>query len=405
MDQLKGNEVEICEKIDEIRDDIIEFLRELIRIKSEVPPGNYENVVKYYIDKASEFGLETRIIEKPGSRKPNVLARLPGTEGEKTLIYHGHLDTVPGGDGWDPFKAEIRNGKIYGRGAMDCKGMVAAYTMAAKALKDAGIKLKGNLDMLSIVDDEIGGNDTWRYIVEKKLINGDAIVAEGGGQDVIVTCSSTVLALEIVVKGKATHAQAEITRKKGISAILKMNKVIDAIDKYNKILESKTSRIPNLERCFMNIALVKGGIEGLWNVFPENCIMQMELRLVPEYNPDEVIFEIKRVAENQKKQDPDLNVEVKELWRVPGFNIPTDLPIIGILQESIKEVTRKDVPTAGLGGFVPLGHYKEIGIAGVTWNPGVFKECNLHQVDENLDISQLIDATKVFALVAMKYLG
>lgn len=406
MDKLNDEEVKICKRIDEMRDDIVGFLKEMIQIKSEVPPGNYKNIIRYYADNVREFELETRIIEKPGSGKPNVLARLPGTEGKPTLIYNGHLDTVPGGEGWEPFKGEIRNGKIYGRGAMDCKGMVVAYTMAAKAMRDAGIKLKGNLDMLSIVDDEIGGDDTWHYIVEEKLINGDAIIAEGGGQSVVVNCSSTVLVLEVEVKGRATHAQTEFTRKRGINANLKMNKVIDAIDRYNKVLESKTSNIPNLERCYMNIALVKGGIEGIWNIFPERCTMQMELRLVPEYDPDEIIDEIKGVVESLKAQDADLSAGVRELWRVTGFKIPDNFPVIKILQGYIKEITGNDVPTGGLGGFVPLGHFKEImGISGVTWNPGVFNECNLHQADENLDINQLIDATKVFALTAMKYLG
>jgi len=405
MDHLKDKEIEVCRKIDEMREEIIKFLKELISINSEVPPGNYENIIKFYTNKVKEYGFEVKIIEKPGSGKPNILARLPGTIGTPTLIYNGHLDTVPGGEGWDPFKVEIKNGKIYGRGAMDCKGMVTSYTMAAKALKDVGFKLKGNLDLLSIVDDEIGGDDTWHYIVEKKLIKGDAIVAEGGGQDVIVTCSSTVLVLEIVVKGRATHAQTEFSRKRGINAILKMNKVIDAINKYNNKLELKTSKIPNLERCYMNIALIKGGIEGIWNIFPEECVMQMELRLVPEYNPDEIIEEIKEVIKNLTEKDQDLNVEVKELWRVPGFHVSDNLPIIKILKENIKKITGNDIRIGGLGGFVPLGHFKEIGISGITWNPGIFNEGNLHQIDENLDINYLINSTKVFALTAMRYLS
>lgn len=405
MGNLNKKEVEICRKIDEMYEEVIEFLKELISINSEVPPGNYKNIIEFYTNKVKEYEFEVKIIEKPGSRKPNVLARLPGTTGTPTLIYNGHLDTVPGGEGWEPFKVKIRNGKLYGRGAMDCKGMVTAYTMAAKALKDVGLKLKGNLDLLSIVDDEVGGDDTWHYIVEKKLLKGDTIIAEGGGQDVIVNCSSTVLVLEIIVKGRATHAQTEVARKRGINAILKMNKVINAINNYNKILELKTSKIPNLERCYMNIALVKGGIEGIWNIFPEKCIMQMELRLVPEYNPSEIIEEIKEVIKNLTKEDPELNVEVKELWRVPGFYVPDNLPIIKILKEYIKRITGNDVKIGGLGGFVPLGHFKEIGISGVTWNPGIFNECNLHQIDENLDIKHLINSTKVFALTAMRYLS
>lgn len=406
MGQLQGREMEVCKRIDEMRDEIIAFLRDLIQINSEVPPGRYEEIIKFFLSKVKAFGFETEIIEKPGSGKPNVLARLPGTHRKPTLIYNGHLDTVPGGEGWDPFKAEIKDGFIYGRGAMDCKGMVAAYTMAAKALKEGDIKLKGNLSMLSIVDDEIGGDDTWHYIVDNKLVQADAIIAEGGGQGVIANCSSTVLVLEVVVKGKATHAQTARTRKAGINALLKMNKVIDALDRYSTILESKVSKIPNLERCYMNIAHINGGIEGIWNIFPETCTMQMELRLVPDHNPDDIVREIKNVVANLMKKDPDLKADVKELWRVRSFNVPSDTPIIKVLQENIKKVTGKHVPTGGLGGFVPLGDfYEKMGIPGVTWNPGMYDECNLHQAYEKLPLDELINATKIFALTAMRYLG
>jgi succinyl-diaminopimelate desuccinylase len=406
MEALQGKEIEICKRIDEMRDEIVTFLRDLIQINSEVPPGHYDEIIQFFLDKVKGFGFETEIIEKPGTGKPNILARLSGTQKKPTLLYNGHLDTVPGGDGWDPFKPEIKDGIMYGRGAMDCKGMVAAYTMAAKALKESGVELRGNLDMLSIVDDEIGGDDTWHYIVEKRLVHADAIIAEGGGQGVIANCSSTVLVLEVEVKGKATHAQTERTRKNGINALLKMNKVIDAIDKYSTVLESKVSKVPNLERCYMNIANIKGGIEGIWNIFPERCIMQMELRLVPDYNPDEIVREIKEVVEDLKRHDRHLNAEVRELWRVPGFKVPSDLPMIKILHENIQRVTGKDVPTGGLGGFVPIGHFfGEMGIPGVTWNPGMYDECNLHQAYEKLPLEDLINATKIFALTAMQYLG
>ncbi len=132
----------------------------------------------------------------------------------------------------------------------------------------------------------------------------------------------------------------------------------------------------------------------------------MELRLVPDYDPDEIIHEIKEVVNSLMKKDPELNADVKELWRVRGFRVPSDTPIIKVLQENIHKVTGKHVPTGGLGGFVPLGHfYEKMGIPGVTWNPGVYDECNLHQAYEQLPLDELINATKVFALTAMQYLG
>jgi succinyl-diaminopimelate desuccinylase len=406
MSDLSGDRKKVCIQIDSMRDEIVGFLQEMIRVPSEVPPGNYDAIVNHYSSKLKEFGFETKIIQKPGTKKPNVLARLPGTQDRPTLIFCGHLDTVPGGQGWNPFTGSVKDNRIYGRGAMDCKGMVTAYTMAAKAIRAAGITLPGNIDMLSIVDDEIGGDNTWHYIVDEKLVDGDAIIAEGGGQEYIINCSSSVLVLEINVKGRATHAQTERTRKRGVNAILKLNKVIAAIEEYEKVLWKKESKIPNLERCYMNIALVKGGVEGIWNIFPEHAMMQMELRLVPEYDPDDIINEIKTVLNKLKSKDNDLDVEVKELWRVPGFKVPDDFPVIKILQKNIGEVRGEEIPTGGLGGFVPLGHFDwQMGLKGVTWNPGKFNECNLHQIDENVGVDEVIDATKVYALTAIDFLN
>ncbi|MGA3193207.1 MAG: M20 family metallopeptidase [Candidatus Bathyarchaeia archaeon] len=400
------DEEKILDAIDGMEDEIVRFARELIQIPSEVPPGNYEPIINYYTNKLKQWGIEQRVLEKPGlaRRKPNVLATLPGMDGKRTLIFSCHLDTVPGGDGWEPFSATIRDGKIFGRGAMDSKGAVAAFTMAAKALKDCGIQMRGNLEVLTFTDDEIGGEDTWHYIIENQLVKGDYIVSEGGGQAIITRTSSSVMVLEIIVYGRMTHAQTAHTRSRGINAIWKMNKVLNALDRYNQEYEAKTSRIPGLERCYMNLALVNGGIPGIWNVFPDKCSVQIEFRIVPEYSPDDVVAEIKDVIRQLQDQDPDLTADVRELWRVPGYSVPENLPLIQKLQSAIARVAGKRVPVGGINGFLPLGHFQKIGVTGVSWNPGPWEECNLHQKDEFLKIKDLIDGTKIAALTAMDVL-
>jgi succinyl-diaminopimelate desuccinylase len=104
------------------REEIVGFLQEMIRIPSENPPGDYEPICDYLSAKLKGMGFETRVTGKEG--KPNVVATLKGNRPGRTLILNPHIDVVPAGDGWSvaPYGGEVRDGRVYGRGAYDCKG-------------------------------------------------------------------------------------------------------------------------------------------------------------------------------------------------------------------------------------------------------------------------------------------
>lgn len=140
----------ISQIVDESAEEVLELTKELVRIPSRNPPGEYERISKFIADKLKDIGFDVTVVRSKPT-KPNVIARLKGVTGKPTLMYSSHMDTVPEGSGWtvDPFGATTKEGKIFGRGSLDAKSRIAVYIMAAKTLLDAGLTLKG--DLLEVV--------------------------------------------------------------------------------------------------------------------------------------------------------------------------------------------------------------------------------------------------------------
>src|SRR5215831_2078968 len=133
----------------------LRLLRELIRRSSENPPGQEEATAQYLASFFARHGIAHRL-EEIMPRRPNLVAEVGDTDGQ-TLVFNGHLDTVPIGDGWtvDPLGAEVRDGRVYGRGASDMLAGVAAMSAAAVALKNSGVQLRGRLVIHAVMDEEV----------------------------------------------------------------------------------------------------------------------------------------------------------------------------------------------------------------------------------------------------------
>ena len=166
---MDNMEEAILEKIDDMKDDIIQFLQDMVQIPSEVPPGKYREISKFVESKMREFQIKTKV------KKKNVIGEI-GKEDGLSLIFNAHIDTVVTSDGWtkDPHGGEIVGNKIYGRGAADDKACVAAEIFATIALLDLGIDLNGKLIITAVINEEVGGLLGAEYLVKDKVITGDA---------------------------------------------------------------------------------------------------------------------------------------------------------------------------------------------------------------------------------------
>ena len=163
------------------------ILSDLIRIDTSNPPGNETRVARYLKELFDAAGIQSEIIE-PEPGRGSIIARLGS--GERRLLYLSHADVVPAGEGWDfePFSGEIRDGMVYGRGALDCKDLAAAGVGAALRLAREGAPLNGELIICVAADEERGGALGAEYLVEHHLdkIRADFAINEGAEQPIFV---------------------------------------------------------------------------------------------------------------------------------------------------------------------------------------------------------------------------
>jgi acetylornithine deacetylase len=255
--------------------------------------------------------------------RPDVVGILKGTGGGRSLIINGHIDVVPAGDyaNWTrpPFAAEVADGKIWGRGAVDMKGGIGAMLNAVRAIQDAGITLKGDLILESVVDEETGGPGTAQTI-EHGYVADAAIVVEPTGLT-INPAEGGLEWLRLVVRGVAGHsANRYRTVHAGgqgvaVNAIEKMAKILAAVQDLERHW-GNTKRHPMLPAGITTInpgvmiGGTGGGENGMPNVltavstFPDYCSLELSLKYLPSEKTAAVRAEFEEYIARVAAVDP-----------------------------------------------------------------------------------------------------
>lgn len=393
----------VFKNADEMKDEIIDFTKELLRIPSRNPPGEYEAVAKCIADKMREIGFEVEIVRsKPG--KPNLIGRIKGTVGKPVLIYSVHMDTVPEGEGWTvpPFGAVAKEGKIFGRGALDAKGRITVYTMAAEAIKKAGTRLKGDLILAMTVDEETGSEDGAKYLVEGGFLRGDMAICEWC-QDTILTGGTGYRALEITTFGE--HGAA-----KTVNAIAKMARLVTELYDFGEKLKKRKSRVPDIGWTKVNVARISStGPRVTWfedEITADRCTMEVQLSVIPEMNGNDVVKDVMDIIKKLKKQDPDFKAEVKTLLSFDGWATSPGSSLLKTISKVAKQFGMKPKP-AGIVGRAAASDcrfYQKVVKEVVQWGVGT-PDCGFHQPDEFIRIDDLVKMTNVHAALITQLLG
>ena len=378
--------------LDDRRDEMVDLLRELIMTPS--PSGEEKAVAELIANKLREFDFEK--VEIDGL--DNVICKIDGTRGSPTLLYNGHIDVVPLGDLslWpvDPLKAPITDDKIFGRGACDMKGSVAAMMMAANAIKEAGVKLGGNLILTMVSKEEEAQQEGTRYAMEEHQLKPDiALIGEATNLDLFLGSRGRII-VDVSVKGKSAHAA---NASKGINAIVKMNKMIDAIAKMrlptHKILGRTTQTITKIT-CQ----------PGQLNMVPSLCSISIDRRISPDDSLEKTKAEFRAVIDRLKASDPEFDADVETgRFALPGYQPPQE-SVIKLLQESAKYVLGRS-PKISVYIFGTDATYLA-SIANIPcfgFGPG--DEANAHSVNDHIKIDDLVAASKVYAMFIMDILS
>lgn len=381
-------------------EEIVGLLRELVRIPSRNPPGEEKECAEYVMKRMLDWGFFPELVREPFPNRPQVVVAHEGTEARPKLILNGHLDVVPEGDveRWNvvPFGGVVKDGKVYGRGSCDMKGGVAAMMIAAKAIKESGVRLKGNLILQFVVGEETGEPGTKHLLVDKGVKGDWGIVLEATNLKV-ATAEKGLAWFHMIVKGEPAHAS---TPELGTNAISKAMKLALALEKYDRKISEKKHRL--LGRPICSVTMIEGGTKE--NIIPESCKLAIDRRFLPGENVHDVENELMDLLFRLKKEDPEFECDFTRKMVYEPAEIPVDSMIAEVVRKNVKEVTGATPEPYGTLGSTDVRNFiNDAKIPAITWGPG--DPTKNHAIDEYIEISQVIDATKVLVLTAIDLLS
>lgn len=428
---MKIVEEKILSYLDSKKDEIIEFLRKLIRIPSVV--GEELEAQKFMYCTFRDMNLEvdmwepdinelkkhpaffeTTSFKKYGYKnRPNVIGKLRGKGGGNSLFLCGHIDVVSPEpiSAWTypPWSGEIVDGKIYGRGSADQKGGIASMTYALKSIIDLGIKLKGDVLIGTTIEEEDGGIGGALATVLRNYHADAAILTEPGGNKIRIA-SSGVLYFRIKIMGRTAHAYMAHL---GVNAIEKAYEIYRALMKLNEERQKRVryeyaeSEAPHMEgrATTINVGVIRGGD------WPSTVAGWAELECRIGWPPGESINDVKREIEytimEASRRDPWLKDHPPKIewfgWRAEPAEQDVNHPIVKLVKNTAEEVLKEKVIFTGGSVGLDTRHFILYGnMPAITFGP---EGENLHGIDEYVKLDSVIKTSKVLALVLCRWCG
>ncbi len=314
-------------KVERERDYLIDILKAMIAVNTCIPPGeNYGQLVDILEPELRSAGFDTRRIEVPEEKYRQIPEPLSGQRVNLVGIlrnnrprssFYGHMDVVPVDDRWtvDPFAGTVKDGKLYGRGAVDMKGGIAAFLGAAKVIRAMGLEPRFQMECCFCTDEEVGVYPGARYLAEEGYFSNHLVWGELGtiGPATLIGVAGAVRA-DLVAKGKSCHSGMNWM---GVNAIEEMIPVMQSLMNLKRQAEKKTSQIPSFPlpgapsdkmTPMFNLNVIHGGVKD--NVVPGECRLTVNRRYIPEEQVDEVIAEIEAAVNQGKKKSKLLDLLV-----------------------------------------------------------------------------------------------
>ena len=333
-------------------------------------------------------GVEVQLIESiPG--RSNVMGIAHGTGGGKTLLLNGHMDTVGMGGMQDPLAPVIKNGRLFGRGAYDMKGGLAACMTAMAAVKKE--RLRGDVVFTAVVDEEYASQGTQQ--LAKRFRADGAIVAEFTELQ-LITAHRGFTWFEVETRGQAAHGSRPDL---GIDAIVKMGKVLVELEKLDLTLRSKFSH-PLLGSGSIHASLINGGKE--LSTYPDRCILSVERRTLPGETTVQFEREMQAIIDTIQKSDTSFRAVVRRgLERAP-LETSEDAGIVKAVQAAAGKVMKRPLPIAGVQFWTDAALLSAAGIPSVLLGPS---GSGAHADEEWVDLVSVRTCSELYLATAREF--
>lgn len=379
---------------------LVELLQQMVAIPSRNPPGEEKALAEFLAAKAQEWGLEAQLVPEPFPNRPQVVITHRGTSGTPVLLLNGHMDTVPELDHsrWTvpPFEGVIRDGRLYGRGAVDMKAGLAAALMAARALREAGLVLRGNLVILAAVGEEKGEPGTRHLLVEKGIRGDWGIVLEPTELSIAIA-EKGLIWYHITIHGKAGHASNPTDAS---NPILWAARAVDAISQYGEHLAKRQH--PLLDRPTAAVTMIHAGDKE--NVIPPSCLIAVDRRILPDETEAQATAELRSLLDGLRQSNPGLRYDIETVGSFASTEIPESSDLVGVISRNIEDVLGHPAQISGTPyGSDVRSFVNDARIPAVTFGPGSI--LNAHCFDEYVEINEVVDCAKLLTTVAIDLLG
>jgi succinyl-diaminopimelate desuccinylase len=393
----------------------VAFLAALVRHPSDNPPGDCAPHAAYTAGLLEALGLivERHPVPEATVRAAGMISATnlvirhrfgPEAEGGPVIALNAHGDVVAPGEGWssDPYGAEIRDGRMYGRGAAVSKSDFATYAFALLALRAAAVSLAGAVELHLTYDEETGGLIGPGRLLEQGISKPDYAISAGFAYGVTIAHNGC-LHLEVIVRGRSAHAARPET---GADALAGATAILTALYAFRSQLVERISAVPGIGHANLNVGLISGGINT--NVVPDKVTFRIDRRMIPEENPQAVEQELRDLIAQATTALPGIGSEVTQILVVrPMGVVPGQERLVSALTDAAAVVLNETIGAEGTPIYCDARLYTERGIPTVLYGAGprTMLEANGHRADENLALADLHAATQVVALAVARLLA
>jgi len=394
-------------QVDASHGDAVVFLREVVRVPTDTPPG----------DNAPHAEHTARLLEAMGltverHRVDDVDVRAAGLTSIVNLIVrrkfgpgpvvalNAHGDVVPPGEGWThpPYDGVVENGRMYGRGVAVSKSDFATYAFALLAVERAAQampgQVAGSVELHFTYDEEFGGELGPRWLLARGLTRPDLAIGPGFSYS-IITAHNGCLQLEVTIHGRAAHAAMPET---GADALAAAVRILDALYAQRAMYATRRSRVEGITSPTINVGRIDGGTNT--NVVPAKVVLKLDRRMIPEEDPAVVESQLREVIESAVRGLPGIRIDIRRLLLARALSPqPGHERLVSLLQKHALRVLGESVAATATPLYTDARLYGEAGIPTVLYGAGPrsILEANAKRADENLDLEDLRHATKVVA--------
>ncbi len=434
---------------DEVKDEAVSLLQKLIRIDTTNPPGNEKPAAELMQNYFADFGIKSKIVEsEPG--RASIIAEVQGEreDDKKPLILLSHLDVVPANPAewtYHPFSGEVKDGYVWGRGAIDCKGLAVCEAVALALITRMKIPLERGVKFISVADEEMGGEKGAAYLIQTENIDGFGVVNEGGsgailgGRRLYFPCfgEKGPLWLKVRAKGKAGHASMPHKDNPNTILIKSLYKILKS-DLGKKLTDNflvsfRTHLIPGpakglsplfsflcrseyakgfLGRVLFQLSRVKPKLSAMFsntvsitminsgykeNVIPEEAEAVLDIRLLPSYDPFEIIEKMKKIID-----DPRISFEIIAMYKSSESDPSSEFFMI--LKNAVRAVYEHTFVPVIAPGFTDSRYFREKGIPAYGLLPFFLTDeeiSTMHGVNERVSLENLETGVKLMMSIIM----